>query len=129
LSSRPPARFAVAFPPETRLCNPGLLVEAVRSFLEGESSGLLDLLGPLLPRTESLAPFWRNLQELDLQTAVEFFQRGPKRNRDLKARHGIGERLLRPAELDDLLALSSPRTRTSVGSGEGDSSAIPGGIG
>ena len=61
---------------------------------------------PALP--ETLPPFWRNLQALDLQSARDFFERGPNRNRQLRQRHAIGSQVIAPATLDDLLVMTSP---------------------
>jgi predicted enzyme related to lactoylglutathione lyase len=81
------------------------------------------LLRTRLPAAETLPAFWRQLQETDLQAIEDFFERGPRRNRSLKAQHGIQERLIAPVRLDDLLVTALPSDRIAHVSPKPDSAA------
>jgi predicted GIY-YIG superfamily endonuclease len=81
------------------------LLESLAAFLEGTTAELVALLAEGLPRAEAISRFQHVWQETDLQTLTDFFQTGPKRNYDLKARHKIEDGIIPQDRLDDLLAM------------------------
>jgi hypothetical protein len=115
LSTRPPRRFRFSCRGRHPETSGQALLCGLQRYLEGESAEMIDLLRAHVPSAEVLPPFWRQLQESDLQAIDDFFERGPKRNRCLKELHGIEDRLIAPARLDDLLVThSAARQRRSA---------------
>jgi hypothetical protein len=106
LGRTPPRRFEFSLTGANALHGPDALAQAMRNYLEGDSSELIDRCEACLPLPDRLPPFFRSLQALDLESARDFFERGPSRNRQLRQRHGIEARVIAPAALDDLLVLS-----------------------
>ena len=56
---------------------------------------------------EDVSHFQRSMQSNDLEILDEFFERGTKRNRALRAKYGITEVIIPQDELDDLLVKAS----------------------
>ena len=85
-----------------------LLARLLHEFLAGASNLLLRWLTAAI-RTDRLSPFHRRLIDSDLALLCQFYESGPKRLHRLKREHGVGEQIVPKDELDDLIALSSPR--------------------
>lgn len=83
--------------------------------MAGESDELINQLTGMLPATETICACQRNLHARDIEVLTAFFERGPKRNRALRAQHGIRNPIILQDELDDLLvtAEKKPSAETS----------------
>jgi hypothetical protein len=79
---------------------------AIEHFCAGTSNELIDLLTGALPQGEHICSFQRNLQASDLEVLTEFFERGPRRNRDIRRDYELTEPIIPQDELDDLLVLA-----------------------
>ncbi len=87
------------------------LYRGLKRFFNGTSKSLLhDLVEKLLNR-EDLAAFTREFVQADLETALEFYDRCANRNKRLKKRFNISERLIAQDELDDLLVVFNVQTQ------------------
>lgn len=98
-----PNEAIIDFPEASSRSSAERVANELIRFLAGSSDGLLELLRGQLPQDVSV--FQRRLHEADLETLEEFYRFGPRRNRLLSERFGLGRRLIREEELDDLLAL------------------------
>lgn len=97
----PPYDYSLPFPPEW--------IPALESFLEGRSSRLLGLIMNRLLENPLVPEFmYRGLQN-DLETAREFFQRGPRQNRRLRLHHRLTARTIAQDEIDDLMVHEAVR--------------------
>lgn len=106
LNPRPPRQFGFDLQSDWRRLDREQMTESLQFFFTGESAFLIDLLAPALPALEQLSPFHQAMQLADLETLADFFQYGPRRNRDLKAEHGLQSPTIPQEKLDDLLVLS-----------------------
>jgi hypothetical protein len=104
LGRNPPRRLHLHARPG--VLEQGQLLHWLHLYFAGESGELILQIRQLLPPPDKLPVFWQKLQASDLETAETFYEAGPRRNRQLKQRLGITERLIRPADLDDLVTLS-----------------------
>ncbi len=77
--------------------------ESLENFLAGESDELIGLLTEMIPALDTICACQRSLHARDLEVLTAFFERGPKRNRDLRMQHGIPDPIILQDELDDLL--------------------------
>lgn len=120
LGLKPPRRYCFDLSRSGAPLASANLAQAVRDYFQGHSARLVDWCEAALPSATTLSPFWQALQALDLEVARQFFERGPRRNRELCEKHKIQEPLIAPAALDDLLALSLvpriTRARADTGS-------------
>jgi hypothetical protein len=108
LSARPPQRVHFPSGRGPRGVESGTVFELLQEYLEGKSREWVEKVRGWLPPEAGLQPFWGNLQVFDLETAQEFYERGPRRNYLLREQHAIQGRIIPPAALDDLLVLSRP---------------------
>ncbi len=81
-------------------------VERVEKFLAGDSDELIQTLPRMIP-DQGISAFQRNLHLNDLEVLAGFFERGPKRNHDLRKRYEIPGQVIAQEELDDLLVMAS----------------------
>jgi excinuclease UvrABC nuclease subunit len=110
LGSRPPRQYLFQFSRNTSGQTPDVWVKSVEEFLAGTSNELIQLLTEAVPAAETVSPFQQNLQLKDLEIIGSFFEHGPKRNRDLRDRHGITSPIIPQEELDDLLVVAKIET-------------------
>jgi hypothetical protein len=96
----------------------------VEQFLAGASNELSQLLKDAIPAAEKVSPFQQNLQLNDLEILGSFFERGPKRNRDLRERHGISGPIIPQEQLDDLLVVARNETETAAHEKEPEATLI-----
>jgi len=99
--------------------------EAIASLLpdyfEGRSPGLLDWFAGRSLEVPDLSAFQRGLHEADLDSLLQFYRFGPKRNRRFQRRFALGDSLIAKDRIDDYLVLSpepaeeSPADKTGVG--------------
>lgn len=75
---------------------------ALDSYLQGRSRHLLARLTQGLLANTTLPPFLFHSIEQDLMTLAEFYSYGPRRLYRLRRFHGLGQRLIRQEEIDDL---------------------------
>jgi hypothetical protein len=61
----------------------------LREYFTGNSNELTRHFREMLPAPPDLCPFWRKLRELDVETVATFYERGPRRNRELKKHQGL----------------------------------------
>jgi len=80
--------------------------EPIEAYLDGVSSGLVERLDLAVPVPESA--FHVQFRQADFEEVRRWFCLGPRRNRELCARLGRCDRLLRPEDLDDLLVYAEP---------------------
>jgi hypothetical protein len=111
LRVRPPREFRMR--PTPNIASPGLdqLMRGVESLLGGQSAELIDHLAIVLPTGSEITAFQRNLMTADLEILRDFYERGAKRNRDLRAQHHLAEPIIPQEKLDDLLAMTQPAAR------------------
>lgn len=122
LGVKPPRRYRFDLVNQgTALVNVNLS-QVVREYLQGRSAELVDWCEAVLPKPTALSSFWQALHALDLQVARDFFERGPKRNWQLRERYGIQARTIAPAALDDLVAISATPRVTSARAESGSAS-------
>ncbi|HYE30277.1 MAG TPA: GIY-YIG nuclease family protein [Methylomirabilota bacterium] len=74
--------------------------EGTDEFLKGNDAAFVEKLERALP---SGSGFMRTLQESDLLALLEFYETGPKRNRELLSAAGFEPRLIQPSELGELV--------------------------
>jgi hypothetical protein len=112
LGTRPPRRFQLQRRPADPERDFEVWGNLLREYLDGHSDRLTLMIREHLPASAG-GSFWRSMQDTDLELVQHFYERGPRRNRQLKERHGIEERLINVTELDDLLVAERPRTSTA----------------
>lgn len=99
LGSRPPRPY--------RLCgNLEFALESLKRFLSGESDALIEMLRQRLPPAGGVSAFQRNLQSNDMEVLANFYERGPRRNRVLRAQYEIPTVTIPQLQLDDLLVMA-----------------------
>jgi excinuclease UvrABC nuclease subunit len=101
---RAPALYSVP-------CRPDLL-PWVKRFLNGTDDALLGLLTERCLENEAIPRFVYHVIQEDLETAREFFEICPKRNRALRRAAGQRGRLIAQERLDDLIVISSVLSKT-----------------
>ena len=77
----------------------------VEDYLAGESVCLVEALTDVCSRVEMRTPFEQNLMLADLVTIEEFFQRGPRKVKQLKQRDHLENTWVEPEVLVDFLAV------------------------
>ena len=117
LRSKPPRIYSINLEPNRSLIPPPQWLAALLAFLEGVSANLIDLLAAALPSSGRISCFQQALHTVDLENLTDFFQYGPKRNRDLKERHHLQSTLIPQETLDDLLVLNQPAVAVRSRSG------------
>jgi excinuclease ABC subunit C len=82
-----------------------LLYRGLKRFYNGTSKGLLEALILKLLEREDLAPFTRTLIQQDIETILEFYEYGPRRNRRIRREFDLDSEPLAQDSLDDYLVL------------------------
>ena len=106
LGSKPPRRCLLRFDQNVLNHGPVCWIKSVRQFLSGESGQIILQLSESLPPAKTISLFQRNLQSNDLEVLAGFFERGPRRNHDLRRQHGLPGPYIPQDELDDLLVIA-----------------------
>lgn len=96
-----PPMFSVKMPPET--------LDDLLLFFQGKDARLLELLATTLLEREDIPPFYNRLFQEALEAARDFFEKGPRRNRELKGLVGLRTRLVAQDRIDDLVVLDLAR--------------------
>ncbi|MDB6016106.1 MAG: Excinuclease subunit [Pedosphaera sp.] len=112
LKPKPPGAYAIFPMPKTAPPDWEQLTAALHHLLAGESDEFIKTLTAMLPVGPETSVFQRNLLAADLEILTGFYEHGPKRNRDLRLRHGLTGPIIPQETLDDLLALTPPRRNT-----------------
>jgi hypothetical protein len=111
LRARPPREFQLAGDADGRKTVTDELANDLDCFLSGESDGLIGSLTAALPAGTDVSAFQRNLFASDLETLAAFYLHGPRRNRDLRLEHGLGDGIIPYEALDELLAVRTLEKR------------------
>ncbi|HZQ45993.1 MAG TPA: hypothetical protein VFC07_03195, partial [Verrucomicrobiae bacterium] len=111
LGSKPPPQYFFERDQNNSPDGLELWLERVGKFLAGDSDELIHALAPLLPCGENVSAFQRSLHLSDLEILADFFERGPRRNHELRKQYDISAGIIRQEELDDLLAMSSKESK------------------
>jgi hypothetical protein len=105
LAPSPPREYVLELNANPARLEPGCLAEGIESFYGGTSDTLIRLLTETVPADETISQFQRNLQLSDIEILTGFFERGPKRNQDLRQTYELLEPVIAQEELDDLLVV------------------------
>jgi excinuclease UvrABC nuclease subunit len=105
LRARPPREFQLAATADGHKSAADELSKHLDRFLSGESDGLIGSLTAALPASPEVSAFQRGLFAADLETLAAFYLHGPRRNRELRLEHGLGDGIIPHEALDELLAV------------------------
>lgn len=101
-----PARLLTTAPLRSqRFCLEESVVSLVDQYWGGESLSLVEALTDVCSRVEMRTPFEQNLMLADLIAAEEFFERGPRKVKQLKRQANLHGNWVAPEMLVDLLAV------------------------
>lgn len=78
--------------------------QEVEAYLAGDSMGLVESLMGVCAGVQMRTPFEQTLMLADLVTVEEFFERGPRKVKQLRQRAGLGSNWVEPELLVDFLA-------------------------
>jgi hypothetical protein len=81
------------------------LYRRMKRFFNGTSRSLLDSLITKFSAPDELSAFARHLIQSDLETVLEFYERCSKKNRRIKTKLELAEKLLPQDRVDDYLVL------------------------
>jgi predicted GIY-YIG superfamily endonuclease len=105
IASKPPRTYTLRIDGNRGVLEPDSMATAIANYLGGISDELVQLLLNSLPRTETLCTFQQKMQAEDLEILSGFFERGTKRNFQLRQQYGVTGPIILQEELDDLLVI------------------------
>jgi len=107
LANKPPRRYRFEWDPKAAFWQPDSYRRCLEGFLAGTSDDLVQLLTEAVPAGDDLSPFQRALHARDLEVLCQFYEHGPKRNRELSRCYDLPTPLILQEQLDDLLVENS----------------------
>jgi len=107
LANKPPRRYRFEWDPKAAFWQPDSYRRCLEGFLAGTSDDLVQLLTEAVPAGDDLSPFQRALHARDLEVLCQFYEHGPKRNRELSRCYNLPTPLILQEQLDDLLVENS----------------------